>query len=744
MKKFYPSRQLLSVMGICSLLLSSCSSNDARETPPPEIPGNTFVYGDAQNKIESVVYTVDEQKVYTFYFSPTRGLTDLGAMLLADDYIKIATPAPSGQIDLVGENTFLNYKNVAVSAITADKVDRASLSLQLTSLSTVKMKLAAAMSTGETLQADYDGTCIKIFDQSEEPKDDYDVTLTSQIFGYYMGPAEGNAGTNGYYIALTNAEFQVQGTKFNLTTDGYALVLNYYGTPGENWKDMPTGAFAESGSFSDHTFDSEYSGMLCKTGGNQQLFTLLDPVKIVRGEGDKVTITASFVDQNYDEKTVIYEGDLKLGNATLNVYNPQIEQDVVIEGVYAQGVYNGDIMENGTGLTEITIFDKKAENNEPNGQAMKIAVFAEKFVNPARERRLIPGTYKAATTYEQGTWMPTVELQIMGMVIPMGTYAAYDDGTKTGLYAYAAEGDIVIRQGSSKSHYTIEFDLKSIAGYSIRGSFTGEVYLENQSSDEKNDGTSSLKDNYELDFSYLKNDKNRADCYPQSEMWVRGLGTVPVSTACDYSGREYGLQHIVIGKETYEYTDEYPADRGNGKLVEGDILGIDLLVEKGKEDRIAPGTYPITANRYPVYFYPGVCVCGYNCYYGTSMMFTTSAIGYGYPDGYYDPEYMAVNEWLNVPTIGEFASIYAGSVTVSKAEGGENWYTFTLDGRDVLKHRITGSWTGPVYLGGTDTPVVQAEGTVQKTARRTTPSFREVKYRNAEKLPGTLGRQPLK
>lgn len=743
MKKFYPLRVLLSILGTCSLLLSSCSSSDDNDTPPVKIPANTFAYGDAQSKIESVVYTVDEQKVYTFYFSPTRGLVDLEAMLMADDYFKIVTSTPTGEIDLLSANNRLIYKNVNVSSETVEKVEKATLSLQLTSLTTVKMTLGAAMSSGESLLAQYEGVCTKHVGQGE--KDDYDVTLTDQIFGYYMGPADGDKGTNGYYVALTNAEFQVQGTQFALSTDGYALVLSFYGTAGENWKDMPTGTFTESRNNENLTFDSEYSGVLCKENGGQKLFTtLLDPVKIVRGEADKVTITATFLDQNLDEKTIIYEGDLKLGNATLNVYNPQLERDVVIEGAYAQGVYNGDVMENGTGLTEITIYDKKAENNEPNGMAMKIAVFAEKFVNPARERRLIPGTYKAAATYAQGTWMPTVELQIMGMVVPMGTYAAYDDGTKTGLYAYAAEGDIVIRQGSNKTHYTIEFDLKSIAGYSIQGTYTGEVYLEDQSNDETNDGTSSLKGDYELDFSYLKNDDNRADCYPQSEIWVRGLNTVPVSTACEYSGREYGFQHIVIGKETYEYTDEYPADKGRGKLVEGDILGIDLLVEKGKEDRIATGIYPITANRYPVYFYPGVCVCGYNCYFGTSMTFTTSAIGWGYIWGYYDPEYKAVNEWLNVPTIGEFASIYGGTITVTKAEGGDNWYTISVDGKDVLKHRITGSWTGPIYLGGTDTPIEQANGGLQTTAKQNTPSFREYKSRIAEQLRNKPMRQTLK
>lgn len=737
---------LLPVLGICSLLLPSCSSDDGG-TPTPGPSDNALVYNGVQSKIESVVYTVDEQKVYTFYFSPTQGLVDLDAMLLADDYMKISTTTPTGNVDLLSASNSLVYKKVNISSAAADNVEKATLSLQLTSLTTAKMNLDVTLKSGETLQAGYNGTCIK--QQGQQQGDVYDVTLTNRIFGYYMGPDEGNAGTDGYYAALTNAEFEVKGTQFSLTSEGYAIVVNFYGTQGETWKNMPTGSFFESGNHGDHTFDGEYSGVYYRDAdGKMQLFTLLDPVKISRDQAGIVTLTASFLDKNYEEHTLVYQGELPIGNGTLNVAMPQIERDIVIEGAYAQAVYNGDIMENGTGLTEITIYDQKAENSEPNAYAMKIAVFAEKFTNPKVDRRLIPGTYKAADTYAQFTWMKTVEVPIMGIIIPMGTYGAYDNGTQQGEYAYAVSGDIVIRQGSSKTHYTIEFDLQSIAGYSIRGSYTGEIYLEDQSSDNENDGTSSLKDDYELNFDYLKtHGVNRADCYPQSEIWVRGLGTVPVSTACDYSGREYGFQHIVIGsREIYEITDEYPLGggwdgKGKGKLVESDMLGIDLLVKKGDEEKIAPGIYSITPERYPAHFYPGVCVRGYNCYYGTSMTFTTSAIGYGYPAGYFDPEYTVQNGWLNIPTFGEFASIYSGTITVEKADGGDNWYTITVDGRDVLKHRITGSWTGPIYLAGSDTPVVQSGVAEQAAARRHFPSFREIQSRNGGKLPLLTSRQ---
>lgn len=735
MKKFYSLCVLLCVIGASSCLISSCFSDDEGDTPPA-LPGNSFVFGDTEHKIESVVYTVDEQKLYSFYFSPTPGLVDLDAMLLADDYLKITTTTPTGEIDLLAANNSLEYDSINVSAATGDNVSKAVMSLQLTSLNTAKMNLDVAMKSGETFLAGYNGTCVR---QETKTEEGYDVTLTNRIFGFYLGKLKEQGGISKYKIVLTNATWDAFGQEYNLTSEGYVLELVFFGVSDENWKNMPTGVFFDNDNKADHTFDSESSSVLYRDkSGRMSRFTLLDPVKIVREDADNVTVTASFIDKNYEEHTLVYTGGLKISNGTLNVKLPQTERDLVIDGAMAQGVYSGDVAQNGTGLSEITIYDRTAANNEPGGCAIKLSVFAEKFTNPKVDRRLIPGTYKAATTYAQFTWMQPSEAEIMGMVIPLGSYALYDNGEPQGEYSYPISGDIVIRQGSDKTHYTVEFDLQSLAGYSIKGAYTGEIYLEDQSNDSENDGTSNLKGDYEFNMDYLP----RGKCFPRDEIWVRGLGDISVEEACERAGREFGFQYLQFGDEggTWEITEEYPLGggwngKGKGKLIEGDILGIDLLVKKGTEHQITPGTYQITANRYPGYFYPGVCVSGYSCYYGTSMMRVVSAVGWGYVNGYYDPEYMVENGWLNIPVLGKFASIYSGTVTVEKAEGGDNWYRFTVDGRDVLKHRITGSWTGPIYLGNSETPVLESDAATVAAMRKHLPSFREVQSRNGGRLP---------
>lgn len=701
MKKRTAIRLLLSLTGCAGLLLSSCSAD--KDTPTPALPDNTIVQGDTRSKIESVLYTVDEQGSYTFYFSPTRNVTDLDVMRAAGDYLEIVTTAPSGSIDLLSQGNKLSYKNVDISPANGADVTKADLTLQLTSASTVQMLLDIAMKSGVTLQAAYNGACIKADAQTG-------VTLKEKIFGYFMGKADVDADTNGYYVALTNAMWQGTGTQFNLTSEGYALVLNFYGTPGNSWRDMPSGSFRESRTNEDHTFDSRYSGVIhLDENGETHVLMLDGAVQIDFDDAGLATIEASFRNEDDKKQFISYRGELGIADVSLNVHMPQLDRDIFIDGAYASGIYEGDIMDNGSGLVEITIIDQKGENNEPNGSAMKITLFSKKFTNPTRERHLVPGTYTAATTYEQGTWMPTIELPIMDQYIPMGTYALYDDGTQTGAYAYATSGEIVIRQGNGKNIYTIDFELESVTGHAIRGTFTGDVFLENQANDEMNDGSSTLEADYVMDLSYLP----RASCYPQDQIWVPALGgDIPVSDIPNITppGKACGYQFITIGTTagTWEITDEYPLGAGKGKLVEGDVIGIELLVEVGTEDKITPGTYPVTPNRYPAQFRPGVCVRGYTGNSGTTWQHSTSAIGYGYPAGYYDPDYMVANGWLNIPTVDDFASIYGGSITVTKAEGGDNWFSFKIDGIDVVKHKVTGTWTGPVYFGGTDTPVLPA------------------------------------
>lgn len=664
--------------------------------------------------------------MYTFYFSPTKGLVDLDAMLLADDYIKIVTNTPTGEIDLTSAGNSLVYKNLEVSSATADKVSRKSLSLQLTSTTTLEMNLDVAMTDGTSLLAAYDGLCFNGETGAEV------ITLDKQIFFYYMGDAENGAGTSNYYLAVTNLEdWQGSGENFKPLSEGYILTLDFYGEKGDDWTAFPDGTFTESSGHEAQTYysASAYSFVTyCAASGTSTDLKLTgEPVTVTRNDNGTVTVTAEFIDVDGNDRTITFTGELNISNGTFTSYLPQIGKDVYFDGIPteerpgmgATANYYGDLYGVGSGLIEVLMYDTATANNIPGGYAMTVTFCTNTF-NDTKNLRIPEGTYQVNETMGQFTALPgsEVEIPLFAMVVPSGTYASYTDETETGYYSYASGGTIKVSQSGDSGYYTLEFDLVTRDGYTITGAYNGDIEISDQSEDDGNDGSTNLEENVEMDLSYLPS----ASCFPRDQIYAAGLGMIDVDDIDNAElftpvGQACGYQVIDIGAAT-GYFEPNPLFPERGKLHEGDVIRMDLLVEPGTEDRITPGTYTVTSNRYPAQMKPGVCVRGYTGTEGndgTRYLALKNAIGNGFPYGLadeyktdeYRDEYFMIDGPLNIASVDKFACIYEGTVTISKSDKGENWYTFDIDGKDVLKHTISGTWTGPVYLNGdTSSPVL--------------------------------------
>lgn len=710
MKKLYLFL-LLFLAGAFSTLLTSCEKSDTEQgdDTPVVVPANSFAYNNEVQPFGSALYVYDEvETTYTFYFSPSEGITTLEAMWQADDYLRITTSLPSGDIDLTQAGNELMYKNIVVSASTVGNIVSSSLQLRLPSLTEVKMEAKVETADGQTLDANYDGTCIRITEEREQGPA---VELDTPIFSWYIG--QSGAGTNDYYIAVGNVPYSIyQGTQFSLTSAGYALLLDCYFDSGDEWRTFPTGTFKSSARYGDHTYHPTNSFMLQADGaGGYQQMPLSSDVVIER-EGTITTITTAFIDGSGAEHEVSFTGDLRVGYGLSMPTMPHLMADIELEGFYAEGIYHGDLFESGSGLSEVVIYDEASENNEEDGMAVRMLLASTKFLNPKTERKLVEDNYTRTTAsnlseIEQGTWAPVTELEIMGMVLPFGTYGATgDSSTETGYYSYANDGTIEVKELGG-SEYEITFDLEAQSGYAIKGSFTGDVFLTDQSDDNDNDGSSTLTEDLHLDLTYL----DQARCFPQTEVYVTSQGYIPVDEITTYASpgaiAPCGYQYIEFGLPTGTYKHDPTGEFDDpGRLVAGDAFRIDLLVEPGDEDKISTGVYTVSRNRYLNTMQPGVCYRGVQADYhiGTRWLDISSAIGNGIPTYSHSGEEV-INGWLNRPSVFGYASLYEGTVTVTKAEGGDNWYTFVIDGEDVLHHKITGTWTGPVVMGNSDDPV---------------------------------------
>lgn len=683
----------LCAIAACLMLASNSCKKD--EVPNVETLTNQFCFNGVTNDIQSVLYEYDNLNgVYTFFISPSKGIEDIEAMLNANDYIKITSSVANGKIDLTSEGNSLSYMDFSISSAESSGIEYSELSLVLDS-NNLRLSLSAKKNSGDELRAEYHGTCTNVSENH--------ITLDRAVMSFYMGK---QSELENYYIVLTNAEFKLDDNEYSLESEGYALQMDLYVDNAGFVLDLPEGEYGSSSTASNFTYSDKFSGIMMKdaAGNVSELIPLSDKVVIEASGNNTYTISASFV-QDGTTYSVSFSGELPMENADFNPSLPQIGEDLDFKGFYAEAVYEGNILENGTGLMEIVIYDENWENRISPGYGMTLVLLHDLFLD-SKKSRVMPGEYTVSSSLEHSTCITTEEINIMGLVMPLGSYVMKNDGTENAEYAYVAGGNITVSENGMNT--VIDGTILTPDGYTVKIYFDGPIGITDNSKDD-NDGSTTLEKDLALDLDYLPT----AYCTPKTDIWVKGLGTIPVedlTTVTPPAEEACGYQIIDIGMATGFYDED-------GILVEGDIIRLDLLVNPGDEGKITVGTYTVTPNRYPASFRPGVAPRGYQGMegnLGTRYMDIANAIGSGDIDG---DGVVEENVPLNIPTQAGFACLYEGTVTISKAAGGENYYTFEIDGMDVLKHKITGSWTGPVCLMGTDTPVLPSDNSFNAPMR---------------------------
>ncbi|MBO8453723.1 MAG: hypothetical protein IAC07_03240, partial [Bacteroidetes bacterium] len=342
------------VSGIAFLMMS-CQREPA---PAPQQLKNAFSWGGAVSPIESVVYTAEEKEgCHVFYISPTAGIIDTENAQLADDYIKVTVQDPSGTVDLYSGENEVTYKDMTVSSASSSEVSSASLSVNLTSSRTLRLSLDVTMASGQTLKAEYDGFCVKY---PADPSG-YDVVMDKAIYAYYFGQASAGTTTHNYYFTLTDAEYTADTSSgspdYDLKEEGYVLILDMFtDLEGDSWKTLPDGVYAQSNGYGDHTYTVNYSAAFhYDADGNRTQLLLAGPLSVETDEEGVTTISGTFYEDGV-ERTFAFRSTLQLTNGLFNPSLPQIGEDVHVKGVYAEGLYNGNLMGSGTGMMQINIY----------------------------------------------------------------------------------------------------------------------------------------------------------------------------------------------------------------------------------------------------------------------------------------------------------------------------------------------------------------------------------------------------
>ena len=184
MKKLNSSRLRLLTWAVLFAAggFASCSDNGGDEpapAPPVELKNQIEYDGGKLIDIKSVIFDVEDTDLYTFYLSPTAGITDIAGMSAAKDYLAVVVRNPKGQVNTATETFEITYKDISVKKQTMDDVAKVQLSADLVAeTQQLNLYIEVALKSGKTLLVRYESACTEAVPQKLENQFDLDKSIT--------------------------------------------------------------------------------------------------------------------------------------------------------------------------------------------------------------------------------------------------------------------------------------------------------------------------------------------------------------------------------------------------------------------------------------------------------------------------------------------------------------------------------------------------------------------------------------
>lgn len=146
-------------------LSTSCSDDDDIATGPqePDVTFKDLIEYDKTPavKIKSAIYEIDAQQHYTFYLSPSEGITDVEGMKAANDYLAVTLAQPKGTVNTDKDIFELSYKDIKVTKNTLTDIAAIDLSVDLVTESRLNFRVNLEMKSGKKLFSRYENTCVE-------------------------------------------------------------------------------------------------------------------------------------------------------------------------------------------------------------------------------------------------------------------------------------------------------------------------------------------------------------------------------------------------------------------------------------------------------------------------------------------------------------------------------------------------------------------------------------------------------
>lgn len=460
----------------------------------------------------------------------------------------------------------------------------------------------------------------------------YDVNSELKYFngGYFYGRESTQAN---YAMYLTDLELNEYGS-FSAGSNVYRLDVHSDVEP-TDWAviSLPEGTYT----FEDLDNLTSYYGKVNAAGDAWETTAYItDCYFTVTRDGDN-TVVEGTVTVGEDVHRIHYEG-----SAIVGLYSADglalIQKDLEFTDTHiATGPRyvddNGEVM-----VISFGIADEPEDGDYLNPFTL---LYVEMYA-PFDSRKILSGTYTIGNSQDAYTLYPGYIDS--STLYCFGTYALSIQGGSS-IIALAEEGTITVTEGND-GIYTLDVNLKTVHGFSITGTYVGELDVPNI----PGESFSTLTDDYTVRMDEI----------------TSGFGF--------YWGDEFGT-----GGGHFEWSmsgpfeqnpDTYLTD-GTGESVSFDIVCNSMDYQAG----ISSGTYTVAED--PEAPKPGEFVPGSRSEMGMNVLSGTYYVG-GYENGYVS---------IAAPAVG-------GELEVTNH--GDGTYTLKFAFKDGMGHIWDGEWTGPM------------------------------------------------
>ncbi len=145
-------------------MMTSCKEDAPVVNPEPAFPevtlNNQLWYNNNTIDLKSAAYTF-ENETYTFYLSPTEGLSTIQEVLAADDYIIVKSNNPKGE-QTAEDYSSIVYGNIVVASTSISYgVNEYKVNVNFLEDGTLTVSAAVAMDSEDMLMVEFEGACVE-------------------------------------------------------------------------------------------------------------------------------------------------------------------------------------------------------------------------------------------------------------------------------------------------------------------------------------------------------------------------------------------------------------------------------------------------------------------------------------------------------------------------------------------------------------------------------------------------------